>query len=119
VPTSPKKSAAALSSHKAKSPSARRSPTPPPPETRKSTRDGKFYFIQPEYEYFRQYSQFLLDEDPTMSTSALLQAMHKKVRNCVYRTTLLKILTLLLVADATSFACILAGEGIDEIESAT
>jgi hypothetical protein len=119
VPTSPKKSAAALSSHKAKSPSARRSPTPPPPETRKSTRDGKFYFIQPEYEYFRQYSQFLLDEDPTMSTSALLQAMHKKVRNCVYRTTLPKILTLLLVVDATSFACILAGEGIDEIESAT
>jgi hypothetical protein len=43
-------------------------------------RDGKFHFTQPEMEYFCQYAQFLLNEDPTMSTTVLLQAIHKKVR---------------------------------------
>ncbi|KAG1825873.1 uncharacterized protein BJ212DRAFT_1316623 [Suillus subaureus] len=79
--TSSQISAALLppSSKEAKSHHARRSPTPPPPETRKSMRDGKFHFTQPEIEYFCQYAQFLLNEDPTMSTTALLQAMHKKM----------------------------------------
>ncbi|KAG1864264.1 hypothetical protein DFJ58DRAFT_656120 [Suillus subalutaceus] len=67
------------SSKEAKFYHARRSPTPPPPETRKSMRDGKFHFTQPEIEYFCQYAQFLLNEDPTMSTTALLQAMHRKM----------------------------------------
>ncbi|KAG1862222.1 hypothetical protein F4604DRAFT_1587589 [Suillus subluteus] len=79
--TSPQISAALLppSSKEAKFYHARRSPTPPPPETRKSMRDGKFHFTQPEIEYFCQYAQFLLNEDPTMSTTALLQAMHRKM----------------------------------------
>ncbi|KAG1801680.1 uncharacterized protein HD556DRAFT_1339188 [Suillus plorans] len=81
APTSPQISAAPLppSSKEAKSHHARRSPTPPPPETRKSMRDGKFHFTQPEIEYFCQYAQFLLNEDPTMSTTVLLQAIHKKM----------------------------------------
>ncbi|KAG2369378.1 hypothetical protein BDR07DRAFT_1388515 [Suillus spraguei] len=81
VPTSPQTSAAApLPFPKETKPHhARRSPTPPPPETRKSMRDGKFHFTQPEIEYFCQYAQFLLNEDPTMSTTVLLQAMHKKM----------------------------------------
>jgi len=76
-------------SHDAKSPRARRSPPPPPPETRRVMKDGKFYFTQPELDYFRLYSQFLLDEDPTMSTSALVQAIHKKVRSCLWRVIIL------------------------------
>jgi hypothetical protein len=85
VPTSPQMSAVPLppSLKEANSHYTRRSPTPPPPETRKSMRDGKFHFTQPEMEYFCQYAQFLLNEDPTMSTTALLQAMHKKVRGCL------------------------------------
>lgn len=85
APTSPQILAAPLppSSKEAKSHHARRSPTPPPPETRKSMRDGKFHFTQPEIEYFCQYAQFLLSEDPTMSTTVLLQAIHKKVRDCL------------------------------------
>jgi hypothetical protein len=81
VPTSPQMSAVPLppSLKEANSHYTRRSPTPPPPETRKSMRDGKFHFTQPEMEYFCQYAQFLLNEDPTMSTTALLQAMHKKM----------------------------------------
>ncbi|KAG1899288.1 uncharacterized protein F5891DRAFT_954301, partial [Suillus fuscotomentosus] len=81
APTSPQILAAPLppSSKEAKSHHARRSPTPPPPETRKSMRDGKFHFTQPEIEYFCQYAQFLLNEDPTMSTTVLLQAIHKKM----------------------------------------
>ncbi|KAG1757636.1 hypothetical protein EDB19DRAFT_1658305 [Suillus lakei] len=61
------------SSKEAESHRARRSPTPPPPETRKSMRDGKLITSA-------RYAQFLLNEDPTMSTTVLLQAMHKKVR---------------------------------------
>lgn len=81
APTSPQISAGLSlpSSKEAKSHHARRSPTPPPPETRKSMRDGKFHFTQPEIEYFYQYAQFLLNEDPTMSTTTLLQAIHKKM----------------------------------------
>ncbi|KAG2061783.1 hypothetical protein BDR06DRAFT_945816 [Suillus hirtellus] len=81
APTSPQILAAPLppSSKEAKYHHARRSPTPPPPETRKSMRDGKFHFTQPEIEYFCQYAQFLLNEDPTMSTTVLLQAIHKKM----------------------------------------
>ncbi|KAG2072585.1 hypothetical protein BDR04DRAFT_1096181 [Suillus decipiens] len=81
VPTSPQISAATPlpSSKETKPHHARRSPTPPPPETRKSMRDGKFHFTQPEIEYFCQYAQFLLNEDPTISTTVLLQAMHKKM----------------------------------------
>ncbi|KAG1784016.1 hypothetical protein EV702DRAFT_958625 [Suillus placidus] len=81
APASPQISAALPppSSKEAKSHHTRRSPTPPPPETRKSMRDGKFYFTRPEIEYFCQYAQFLLNEDPTMSTTTLLQAMHKKM----------------------------------------
>ncbi|OAX44234.1 hypothetical protein K503DRAFT_852800 [Rhizopogon vinicolor AM-OR11-026] len=78
APTPSKKSAAPVSQD-AKSLRARRSPTPPPPETRRSMKNGRFYFTQPELDYFGRYSQFLLDEDPTMSTSALLQAIHKKM----------------------------------------
>ncbi|KAG2159802.1 uncharacterized protein EDB93DRAFT_16771 [Suillus bovinus] len=79
--TSPQFLAASLSpfSNEVKSRHSRRSPTPPPPETRKSMRDGKFHFTQPEIEYFCQYAQFLLNEDPTMSTTVLIQAMHKKM----------------------------------------
>lgn len=73
----------APSSHDAKSPRARESPPPPPLETRQVMRDGKFYFTQPELDCFRLYSQFLLDEDPTMPTTALVRAMHKKVRSCL------------------------------------
>ncbi|KAG1769162.1 hypothetical protein EDD22DRAFT_771304 [Suillus occidentalis] len=80
APTSPQISAPLPPSPKeAKSHRAQRSPTPPPPETRKSMRDGKFHFTQPEIEYFCQYAQFLLNDDPTMSTTVLLQAIHKKM----------------------------------------
>ncbi|KAG0708804.1 hypothetical protein DFH29DRAFT_889085 [Suillus ampliporus] len=81
APTSPKISTAPLppSSKEAKSHRAQRSPTPPPPETRKSMRDGKFYFTQAEMEYFCRYAQFLLNEDPTMSTTVLIQAVHRKM----------------------------------------
>lgn len=81
APTSPQISIAPLPPppKEAKFYHARQSPTPPPPETRKSMRDGKFHFTQPEIEYFCQYAQFLLNEDPTMSTTALIQAMHKKM----------------------------------------
>ncbi|KAG1749934.1 uncharacterized protein EDB91DRAFT_1110461 [Suillus paluster] len=81
APTSPGISAAPPlpSSKEAKSHHAQRSPTPPPLETRKTMRDGKFYFTQPEMEYFCRYAQFLLNEDPTMSTAVLLQAVHKKM----------------------------------------
>ncbi|KAG2154783.1 hypothetical protein DEU56DRAFT_725823 [Suillus clintonianus] len=81
APASPQISAAPPppSSNEAKTLRLRRSPTPPPPETRKSMRDGKFYFTQPEIEYFCRYAQFLLNEDPTMSTTMLLKAMHKKL----------------------------------------
>lgn len=84
APTSPQISAPPPpSSKEAKSLRARRSPTPPPPETRKSMRDGKFHFTQPEIEYFCQYAQFLLNDDPTMPTTVLLQAIHEKVCGCL------------------------------------
>jgi len=116
APTSSKISAAP-SSKDVKSARARRSPTPPPPETRKSMKDGKFYFTDPELLYFCRYAQFLLNEDPTMSTAALLQAVHKKVRDCLryfIRTPKRD-----FAIDATSFSCIVAGAGVFEIENAT
>lgn len=79
APTSPQISAPPPPSSKEAKSRVRRSPTPPPPETRKSMRDGKFHFTQPEIEYFCQYAQFLLHDDPTMSTTVLLQAIHKKM----------------------------------------
>lgn len=77
------KKIATPSSQDAKSTHTRQSPTPPPLETRRAMKDGKFYFTQPELDYFCRYAQILLNEDPTMPTTALLQAIHKKVCSCL------------------------------------
>lgn len=114
------KKSAAPSSRKVRSPRTLRSPTPPPLESRKVTKGGKFYFTQPELDYFCQYAQFLLDEDPTLSTTALIQAAHNKACNfflmCISHQCAE---FLILLADATSPDWILAGTNNREDENST
>ncbi|KAH7913009.1 hypothetical protein BJ138DRAFT_1059946 [Hygrophoropsis aurantiaca] len=57
----------------------RRSPSPPPPDTRVTTTGGKYLFTDAEVDYFGQYAKFLLDQDPTISATAIGNRIYKKM----------------------------------------
>ncbi|KAH7929324.1 hypothetical protein BV22DRAFT_1029575 [Leucogyrophana mollusca] len=61
------------------SPKGHPSPSPPPQETRVMTNGGKYLFTDAEIEYFERYAQFLLEQDPTTSATAIGIKMHKKM----------------------------------------
>ncbi|KAF8846323.1 hypothetical protein BDN67DRAFT_1064796 [Paxillus ammoniavirescens] len=55
------------------------SPTPPPPETRKLMKNGKYLFTELEDEYFLDLARHHLNFDPSTSNTALVHKLHKKM----------------------------------------
>ncbi|KIK83663.1 hypothetical protein PAXRUDRAFT_14596 [Paxillus rubicundulus Ve08.2h10] len=55
------------------------SPTPPPPETRKLMKNGKYLFTEVEDEYFLHLAKHHLNHDPSTSNTALVHKLHKKM----------------------------------------
>ena len=60
-------------------PSRSRSPTPPAATTRQMMRNGKYLFTEVEDEYFLNLAKHHLTCDPTISNTALINKLHKKV----------------------------------------
>lgn len=56
-----------------------RSPTPPPAATRQLMKNGKYLFTEAEDEYFLRLAKYHLTRDPTISNTALINKLHKKV----------------------------------------
>lgn len=56
-----------------------RSPTPPAAATRRLMRNGKYLFTEVEDEYFLHLAKHHLTCDPTISNTALVHKLHKKV----------------------------------------
>lgn len=56
-----------------------RSPTPPPAVTRQLMKNGKYLFTEAEDEYFLRLAKHHLTRDPTISNTALIHKLHKKV----------------------------------------
>lgn len=56
-----------------------RSPTPPSAMTRQLMKNGKYLFTEAEDDYFLCLAKHHLTRDPTISNTALIYKLHKKV----------------------------------------
>lgn len=70
----------------------RRSPTPPPEHTRKSTSRG-FIYSEHERDYVKRYATVLLERDHQMTSTAIAQKLYQKVcENVICRASMAKVL---------------------------
>ncbi|KAH7883530.1 hypothetical protein F5I97DRAFT_1814450 [Phlebopus sp. FC_14] len=56
-----------------------KSPLPPPAEARQMMKNGKFYFTEVEDEFLLRYAKYRLEQDPSMSHTALMHRVHAKM----------------------------------------